>query len=109
MGPTVLLNTTQVTITPQKWGYVLLTVDTAGVQLGDYNVTITATSSASKSHQLVYHVSAWPAPIAAPPGPLIDIQLLVIVGILVSVVALVLLDALWTGKPRPATVPITVA
>src|SRR6266571_176493 len=109
MGPRVLLNTTRVSITPQKWGYVLLTVDTAGVQLGDYNVTITATSSASKSHQLVYHVSAWPAPIAAPPGPLIDIQLLVIVGILVSVVALVLLDALWTGKPRPATIPITVA
>src|SRR5207244_7224154 len=65
MGPTVLLNTTQVTITPQKWGYVLLTVDTAGVQLGDYNVTITATSSSSKSHHVVYHVSSWPRPVAA--------------------------------------------
>ncbi len=109
MGPTVLLNTTRVSITPQKWGYVLLTVDTAGVQLGDYNVTITATSSPSKSHQLVYHVSAWPAPAAAPPGPVIDLEPLVILGIFVLIIALVLVDALWTGKPRPATIPITVA
>ncbi len=98
MGPRVLLNTTRVSITPQKWGYVLLTVDTAGVQLGDYNVTITATSSSSKSHQLVYHVSAWPAPVAAPPRPIIDLAPLVILGILVLLVALVLVDGLWTGK-----------
>jgi hypothetical protein len=104
-GLRAFLNTTHVSVTPFKFAHVLLTVDTAGVQLGDYNVTITATSSPSKSHQLVYHVSAWPAPAAAPPGPVIDLAPLVILGIFVLLIALVLVDGLWIGKrgkqPQP--------
>ena len=97
-GLRAFLNTTHVSVTPFKFVRVLLTVDTAGVQLGDYTVTITATSSPSKSHQLVYHVSAWPAPGAAPPGPAIDLEPLVILGIFVLLIALVLVDGLWIGK-----------
>ncbi len=102
------LNTTHVAVTPFKFAHVLLTVDTAGVQLGDYNVTITATSSPSKSHQLVYHVSAWPAPAAAPPGPLINPQLLAPVGLLISIVAIALLNTLWSRKrgKQPQTDPL---
>jgi hypothetical protein len=97
-GPRAFLNATQVSITPQKWAKVLLTVDTAGVQLGDYNVTITATASRSKSHQLVYHVSAWPQSTASPPGPVVQTQSLVAIGILISVMALIMLDNLWDRK-----------
>jgi len=98
LGPRASLNTTHVSITPFKFAHVLLTVDAAGVQLGEYNVTITATASPSKSHQLVYHVSAWPEPTAAPPGPIINPQLLVTVGLLISVVAIALLNTLWSRK-----------
>jgi hypothetical protein len=97
-GPRAFLNATQVSITPQKWAKVLLTVDTAGVQLGDYNVTITATASPSKYHQLVYHVSAWPQSTATPPGPVIQTQFLVMMGIWISVMALIMLDNLWVRK-----------
>jgi hypothetical protein len=99
-GLRAFLNTTRVSVTPFKFARVLLTVDTAGVQLGDYNVTITGTASASKSHQIVYHVSAWPEPTASPPGPVIEPQFLVAIGILISVVALVLLDSLWIDRRR---------
>jgi len=96
-GLRAYLNTTHVSVTPFKFAPVLLTVDTAGVQLGDYNVTITA-SGPSKYHQLVYHVSAWPQSTATPPGPVIQTQFLVTIGILISVMALIMLDNLWDRK-----------
>ena len=96
-GPRASLNATQVSITPQKRARVLLTVDAAGVQPGDYNVTITATSI-SKYHQLVYHVSAWPESTATPPRPVIQTQFLVTIGIWISVMALIILDNLWVRK-----------
>src|SRR5207247_9838506 len=99
-APRAFLNATQVSITPQKWAKVLLTVDTAGVQMGDYNVTITATASRSKSHQLVYHVSDWPQSTASPPGPVIQTQYLVVIAILISVMALIIMDKSWDGNPR---------
>ena len=98
-GPRAFLNTTQVSVTPLKFPYVLLTVDTAGAQLGDYSVTITATASASMSHQLVYHVSAFPQPTPTPPRPLLDPQLLTTIGILASIVVLALVNAAW-GRRR---------
>jgi hypothetical protein len=99
-GLRAFLNTTHVSVTPFTFAHVLLTVDTAGVQFGDYNVTITATSSPSRSHQLVYHVSAWPESTAAPPGPAIDPQLLVWAGLLIFVVAIALSDILLRRRRR---------
>jgi len=97
-GLRAFLNTTHVSVTPFKFAPVLLTIDTAGAQLGDYNVTITATASPSKFHQLVYHVSAWPESTATPPGPVIEPQSLAVVGILISAVALIIVDNLWDRK-----------
>jgi hypothetical protein len=99
-GLRAFLNTTHVSVTPFTFAHVLLTVDTAGVQFGDYNVTITATSSPSRSHQLVYHVSAWPESTAASPGPVIYPQLLVWAGLLIFVVAIALSDILLRRRRR---------
>jgi len=99
-GLRAFLNTTQVSVTPFKFPRVLLTVDTRGVQLGDYNVTITATSSPSRSHQLVYRVSAWPESTAPSPGPVIDPQFLIWAGLLTFVVVMALWDVLSRRRRR---------
>lgn len=98
------MNATHVSITPFRFAHVLLTVDTAGIHYGDYNVTILATSGQSISHQLVYDVSAWPSTLATAPGLVIDPLYLTMIGIWLSILAVIVVSALW-GRRREKQAP----
>jgi len=100
LGPRVFLNMTRVSITPFKFAHVLLTVDAAGIQQGDYNVTITGSSSPSLSHQLVYHVFAWPERTSVSQGGVINPEILTIIGVSLLLIAVIVLSALWVQKSR---------
>ncbi len=93
-GLSAFLNTTHVSVTPFKFARVLLTVNTAGVQLGDYNVTITATSSPSTPGTALLNLTAGPS---TPEGR----YTVTLTGVLL--IAFVLVDGLWIGKRGKAS------
>jgi len=82
-----------------SFAHVLLTVDAAGIQQGDYNVTITGSSSPSLSHQFVYHVFACPKEHQCPRDRNHP-EILTIIGVSLLLIAVIVLSALWVQKSR---------